>query len=147
MINTKKIVFSLIAMGLLLGATPAFGQFVGMWLGDGSGSCSPAPGIVIYPWQDWRGSISESEDIFKGEWRDKAGNHGTFYGKPTLSSSQERCFEGEWTWYDPFAPSSKPVVGGKFLITFNRFKECKGTWKTHWISSSSVGNIKGYKLN
>ncbi len=148
MSNIKKIVLSLVAIVLLLGASSVSASLAGTWRGEGTGSCFPHPGMEIYPWQDWKGEISEKEDIFKGEWRDKAGNHGTFEGKLVPSPiPEERRFEGEWTWDDPLSMSILPVVGGKFKMIFCIYsKECKGTWMTHWISISAVGSMQGKKV-
>ncbi len=145
--KTKKIIVAILAVVILLAATPAFGQIAGTWAGVGKGSCCPYPGTVIYPWQEWKGFIPDSEDVFYGKWCDVDGNHGEFKGKLVPSPiPEERRFQGEWTWYDP--ASIVPVVGGKFEMTFYIYsKECKGVWKTHWPSTSAVGTMKGKKVD
>ncbi|NLI98709.1 hypothetical protein GX441_08645 [bacterium] len=148
MINARRIAIAL-SVFFALGAASLNAQLSGTWKGSGTGSCIPHPGIVIYPWQEWKGEIPDAEDVFSGEWRDSGGNHGTFKGTPLPSPiPEERRFSGEWTWLDPTVPSTQPVVGGKFSMTFYFLEGyCKGTWSSVWPSASARGTMKGERVD
>jgi len=150
--NNKKLILTVLAATLLLGATPAFAQLIGTWTGEGKGNCHPYPGVVIYPWQQWKGEVFESPDedvlLFVGEWFDANGSHGTFTGKILPIGTQELAIcKGVWTWFDPSGDTNQPVYGGDFLMNFYR-KEgyCKGTWSSIWLSSSQKGTMEGKKV-
>jgi hypothetical protein len=130
--NLKRVILTALAVILVVGATPAAAQLVGTWAGEGTGCCSPNPWIVIYPWQNWKGEIPEDEDVFKGEWWDADGNHGSFFGKPApFSTPESKIYQGYWTW----EPSSGIYKGGEFTMTFYFLEgECKGTWNSIWPS-------------
>jgi len=147
--KTKKTILTALAVILLLAATPGFAQLAGTWAGTGRGDCYPRPGVVIYPWQEWKGFIPNSEDVFSGEWWDADGNHGTFKGTPVPSPiPEERRFEGKWTWYDPLSPTPDPVVGGKFKMTFYFLDGwCEGNWTSIWPSTSTACTMKGEKVD
>ncbi len=146
--NSKKLILAVLAVILLLGATPAFAQLAGTWEGTGTGCCSPHPGTVIYPWQTWKGEIPNSQDVFIGEWWDADDNHGTFKGEVEFSVIPELAYaEGEWTWYDPTGPSNEPVYGGDFEMTFYILeKRCEGIWTSIWPSPSEQGTMRGRKV-
>ncbi|MBN2379646.1 hypothetical protein JXM67_07590 [candidate division WOR-3 bacterium] len=152
----RKLVLGVLAAALLLGATPAFAQLLGTWEGTGTGNCYPHSGMVIYPWSVWKGEVYVSEDeditIFEGEWYDELGNHGTFKGKVLpIGTPNERFCRGKWTWYDPTVNTVEPVYGGDFEMTFYLAETdppyCKGIWKTHWLSTSARGAMKGKKVD
>jgi len=145
--KTKKTILIALAVILLLGATPAFAQLAGTWVGKGAGSCCPYPGTTIYPWQEWKGEIPDSQDAFKGKWCDEQGNKGIFKGEIDWISITEAVCKGSWYWYDPAGISAKPVYGGDFKMTFYVFGgDCKGKWTSIWPSPSAVGTMKGYKV-
>jgi hypothetical protein len=143
----RRIILATTALVLLVAATPIAAQLAGTWVGTGTGNAYPSSGVVIYPWQEWKGEIPDAEDVFVGEWQDSLGNHGTFKGAPVPSPiPEERCFDGEWTWYSP--ESDIPIVGGKFKITF-WFLEgyCNGNWTTIWLSTSDRTTMIGWKVD
>jgi hypothetical protein len=146
--NLKKILPALVAACVLLGATPALAQVAGVWQGEGSGNAYPHPGTVIYPWQNWKGEIPNTQDEFTGVWYDGLGNHGIFKGEVEFSPIPEIALaKGAWYWYDPLGPSSQPVYGGKFEMTFYFLADyCKGTWTTIWPSTSAQGTMKGERV-
>jgi len=143
--KTKKTILTALAVILLLAATPAFAQLAGTWAGVGAGSAHP-PGTVIYPWQEWKGFIPDSEDAFYGEWCDADGNHGKFKGKLVPSPiPEERHFKGYWTWDDPSSVSKK---AGDFHMVFYFLEDyCKGTWTSIWPSPGFPGIMKGEKVD
>ena len=146
--NHKKLFVVAAALLLFCVVTPAFAQLAGTWAGEGKGNCYPYNNTVIYPWQNWKGEIPNSEDVFTGEWYDSNGEHGTFKSEITWISLTTAVAKGAWYWYDPLGPSAKPVYGGDFTMTFYVYaKDCEGVWTTHWPSSSVVGSMKGYKVN
>lgn len=151
--KTKKIIPGALAVTLLLGATPVAAELYGTWGGTGNGECYPHSDVVIFPWSVWKGDvyISPEQDapIFEGEWYDETGNYGTFKGNVYFPPIEEIAIaEGEWTWYDPESDSNKPVVGGKFKMTFCFLVGyCNGIWNTHWPSPSEVGTMTGKKLD
>jgi len=85
----RKLLLTALGAAILFGAAPALAQLYGTWAGEGDGYCYPRPGVVIYPWQTWKGVIpdptSTDKMTFKGEWFDEKGNHGTFLGTPVPS--------------------------------------------------------------
>ncbi|NLI98708.1 hypothetical protein GX441_08640 [bacterium] len=146
--NLKKTLLVVAAL-CLIASTPLAADLWGTWAGSGKGNCYPHPGVVIYPWQNWKGEVYKTEDqdapIFEGEWYDELGNYGTFKGNIYFPPIEEEAIaEGEWTWYDPDGTSAEPVVGGKFKMTFMFIEDyCKGSWKTIWPSTSAVGTMEG----
>jgi len=144
----KKIILSALAAVLLLGASPAFAQLAGVWVGEGTGSCSPRPGVVICPWQNWKGEIPNSQDRFTGEWYDEAGNCGIFKAEVEFSPIPEIAYaEGAWYWFDPTGPAHRPVYGGDFKMTFYFCEgKCEGVWTTIWPSVTPQGTMKGKKV-
>jgi hypothetical protein len=146
MSNSKKLLLTALAVVLLLGAAPLAAQIAGTWEGTGRGSCYPYPSTVIYPWQEWKGEIPNSEDAFSGEWWDANDNHGTFEGEILWISTDVAICNGEWTWYDPTG-SDDPVYGGDFEMKFYVYeRECTGTWTTIWPSPSEQGTMRGWKV-
>lgn len=143
--NRKRIlvVLAIILFGV---ASPAFAQLAGTWVGEGTGNCYPRPGTVIYPWQEWKGEIPNSMDVFFGEWYDSDGNHGSFEGKPVPSIPEVAVFEGFWTWETP----QGVFRGGDFKMTFYFMSSrpyCEGTWTSIWPSPGLPGRMKGEKVN
>lgn len=129
--NHKKLIVVL-GVVLLAAASPVLAQLAGTWAGEGTGSCSPRPGLVIYPWQNWKGEISEDEDVFEGEWRDEDGNRGSFFGEPApFSTPESKIYQGYWTWETP----DGLYKGGEFKMTFFFLEDvCEGTWNSIWPS-------------
>lgn len=144
----SKIVAMAAVLVLALGATSAFAQLAGIWEGTGTGNAYPHPGVVIYPWQNWKGEIPNSQDVFTGEWYDANGNHGIFKGEVEFSPIPEIAYaKGAWYWYDPLGPSTQPVYGGDFEMTFYYLDgRCNGIWNTIWPSTSAQGTMKGWKV-
>jgi hypothetical protein len=140
----------IIAGIMLVAAAPALAQVAGVWAGEGKGNCFPHPGTEIHPWQNWKGVIPNSMDIFKGKWHDADGNYGIFKGKPVPSIPEIAVFRGSWYWYDPLGSSDKPVYGGDFEMIFHFMDSerywCEGTWMTIWPSISAQGTMKGRKI-
>ncbi|TET23355.1 MAG: hypothetical protein E3J71_03055 [Candidatus Stahlbacteria bacterium] len=149
MSNSKKILIAALAVIFLAGATPIAAQIAGTWEGTGRGCCYPRLSTVIYPWQEWKGEIPNSQDVFTGEWWDADGNHGTFKGAVEFSVIPELAYaEGEWTWYDPTGPSHEPLYGGDFEMTFYILEgRCEGTWTSIWPSPSDHGTMRGRKID
>jgi hypothetical protein len=150
----KKLILTALVVVVLLGATPLAAQLYGTWAGTGEGCCYPGPGVVIYPWQTWKGEvyISSYQDvpIFEGEWWDADGNHGTFKGKPIPSIPEIAVFRGEWTWFDPTGTSARPRYGGDFEMIFyfmSSHPYCEGTWTSIWPSPGLPGTMKGEKVD
>lgn len=145
----RKVLPIVLAVVLLLAATPAFAQLAGTWAGEGTGSCCPRPGTVIYPWQTWKGFIPDEENVFTGEWYDADGNRGIFKGEIEFSPIPEIAYaRGAWYWYDPLGPANRPIYGGDFKMTFYFLEdECKGEWTTIWPSPSARGTMKGKKVD
>jgi hypothetical protein len=145
--NPKKIIFTALAVMLLVGATPAFAQIAGNWEGTGSGCCYPYEGIAIYPWQSWQGEIPNAQNVFNGEWSDESGNQGTFRSRILWISVTTAIASGSWYWYDP-AGAADPVYGGDFKMKFQTSSEgCSGTWTTIWPSPSEVGTMIGWRAD
>jgi hypothetical protein len=144
-----KKILAITALALLLVSTSLSAGLYGVWEGKGSGNCYPHPGVVIYPWQQWKGSVYDSPDgdaiLFTGEWYDANGNTGIFKGKVEYSPIPELAIaNGAWYWYDPTGISD-PVYGGDFKMNFRYLDgKCEGNWKTIWPSTSAVGSMKGY---
>ncbi|MBN2378427.1 hypothetical protein JXM67_01310 [candidate division WOR-3 bacterium] len=151
MLKYKKIILTVLAAAVILGAAPAFAQLYGTWKGDGRGNCYPHPGVVIYPWQDWKGEVfvSPDEDIilFTGDWYDALGNHGIFKGRVEFSPIPELAIaKGSWFWFDPTG-TAEPVYGGDFKMNFwFTMNRCDGHWTTIWPSTSAEGTMKGKKV-
>ena len=143
---SKTIIITLV---LVIGATSAFAQLAGVWEGTGTGNAYPYPGVVIYPWQTWKGEIPLTQDVFTGEWYDDLGNHGIFKGVVEFSSIPEIAYaKGAWYWYDPTGPANQPVYGGKFEMTFWFLEErCEGTWNSIWPSPGPPGTMTGWKVS
>jgi hypothetical protein len=145
----RKILLIALAATLILGATPALAGLYGVWEGKGAGNCCPQPGITIYPWQQWKGSVYDSPDedviLFTGNWNDGAGNTGIFKGKVQYSPIPELATaKGSWYWYDP-SGSADPLYGGDFKMNFWYLDaRCDGNWTTIWPSTGVVGTMKGY---
>jgi hypothetical protein len=145
--NIKKTILVVLTATLLLGATPAFAQLAGTWVGTGTGNAYPRSGVVIYPWQDWKGEIPNSEDVFTGEWYDSLGNYGIFKGKAEWIDDETAIAKGAWYWYDPLGPSNQPKYGGDFEMTFYVGDEiCDGIWTTIWPSTGAQGTMEGWKV-
>ncbi|MBN2379653.1 hypothetical protein JXM67_07625 [candidate division WOR-3 bacterium] len=143
----RKTILAVVALLLLIAATPVSAQIAGTWEGKGLGSCYPHPGTIIYPWQKWTGEIPNSQDVFKGDWWDQLGNKGIFKGEIDWVSITVAICKGSWYWYDPAGVSAKPVYGGDFKMTFYVFAgDCNGEWYTDWPSPGVVGTMKGYKV-
>jgi len=147
MSNFKKLLLTALAVTLLLGATPLAAQIAGTWEGTGRGCCYPRLSTVIYPWQEWKGEIPNSEDAFSGEWWDADDNHGTFESEIVWVSVTLAIARGSWYWFDPTGPSHEPVYGGDFEMKFYVYeRECTGTWTTIWPSPSELGTMRGWKV-
>jgi hypothetical protein len=148
--NSKKLIITALAVILLLGATPLAAQLAGTWAGTGRGSCCPHPGVTIYPWQEWKGEIPNSEDVFTGEWWDSNGNQGIFKGEIDWPSITVAVAKGSWYWYDPTGPA-KPVYGGDFEMKFYPMASippyCNGTWTSIWPSPGLPGTMRGRKVD
>jgi hypothetical protein len=131
--NLKKIILTGLAVILVVGAAPAAAQVAGTWAGEGTGSCSPPSGILLHPWQNWKGEIPNTEDVFTGEWWDADGNQGSFFGKlAPFSTPDTKIYQGLWTLDDP---SGFSCIGGKFTMLFYYLEdECEGTWNSVWPS-------------
>ncbi|MBN2379652.1 hypothetical protein JXM67_07620 [candidate division WOR-3 bacterium] len=144
----RKTILAVVALTILIAATPVSAQLFGTWAGIGYGNCHP-PGTTIYPWQTWEGKVyvPETGDIpvFEGKWKDADGNLGKFKGKMVPSPiPEERHFKGYWTW-ETMAGIAK---GGEFHMVFYFLEgECTGTWTSIWPSSSIVGTMKGKKVD
>jgi len=149
MSNSKKLLIAALAVIFLIGATPLAAQIAGTWEGTGRGCCYPRLSTVIYPWQEWKGEIPNSQDVFYGEWWDADGNHGTFKGAVEFSVIPELAYaEGEWTWYDPTGPSHEPLYGGDFEMTLYILEGiCEGTWTSIWPSPGLLGTMRGRKVH
>jgi hypothetical protein len=146
MSTPKKLLLTGLAVILLLGATPLAAQLAGTWAGTGEGCCCPRPGVVIYPWQEWKGEIPNSQDVFYGEWCDADGNHGRFEGKPIPSIPEIAVFRGFWTWETP----QGIFRGGEFKMIFYFMSSepyCEGTWTSIWPSPCPPGTMKGEKVD
>lgn len=145
MLKSKALMLAL-AITVLAGAGPLVAQLPGTWAGEGTGYCYPEPGVAIYPWQNWKGEIPFTQDVFKGEWTDADGNQGTFEGKPVPSIPEIAVFEGFWTWESPDGISR----GGEFEMTFYFMSSeppyCEGTWTSIWPSPGLPGTMKGWKV-
>lgn len=145
----RKIILAATTLTLLAAATSASGQLLGTWAGEGKGCCYPYPEYVIYPWQNWKGTVYYPEDaekpVFEGEWYDEDGNHGTFFGNNYPTPIEEYyLFKGEWTWFDPASKTAEPVVGGKFEMKFHFIVgTSSGFWQTEWPSPSEEGTMQG----
>ncbi|GEM_PF-609789 len=155
--NIKKIVLSLLAIGLLLGATPALANLNGPWKGDGKGVCSPPPGVPnefpIYAWQSWEGKIEdigpdEFGKVFFGNWKDKTGNYGSFKGKIIWMTQTQAYCEGEWTWVYETLEFIKVYEMGRFTMTFEHFPVetpyCYGSWSSKY--GNEDGAMKGHMV-
>jgi hypothetical protein len=146
----RKIIHVAFVALFLLSATPAFAQLYGTWAGSGDGYCFPPDTKIIYPWQNWKGTIpdpsSGAKFKFTGEWYDELGNSGRFVGSPVPSIPEVTAFRGTWYWYDP-SGASDPVYGGDFEMIFYFMKGyCKGTWTTIWPTPYKVGTMKGERV-
>ncbi len=145
----RKAMFSAIALALLASATSSSAQLLGIWAGEGKGSCYPYSDCEIFPWQNWKGVVYYPDDakkpVFVGEWFDAEGNHGTFFGKNYPTPIEEYyLFKGEWTWYDPASKTAEPVVGGNFEMKFYFIAgTSSGFWDTEWPSPSEQGTMWG----
>lgn len=146
--KTKTLIIMLVLL-LAVAATPAFAQLSGTWKGTGRGNAYPRNSTVIYPWQNWKGEIPNSQDAFTGEWYDELGNTGTFKGEVELSAIPELArAKGSWYWYDPLGASNVPVYGGDFEMDFwFTMGTCEGTWTTIWPSTSAQGTMTGERVN
>lgn len=145
--HSKKPMIIILAAALLIAAAPMAAQIAGNWEGTGTGSCYPANGIIIYPWQTWQGEIPNAQNVFKGEWQGSDGNHGIFKSKILWISVTTAIATGSWYWYDPTG-AAEPVYGGDFKMKFEYASDaCTGTWTTIWPSSSNVGTMTAWKVN
>jgi len=94
---------------IISAATPALARLAGTLAGSGKGFISSRPGIVIHPWQNWKGRIPASQTVFTGEWRDDAGKCSTFTGSVEFSPLPEIAIARDaWYWSDPTGPSTRP---------------------------------------
>jgi hypothetical protein len=143
--KTLKTITIALVLLMAVAATPAFGQLAGVWQGTGQGNAYPRNSTVIYPWQNWKGEIPNSQDVFSGTWYDALGNHGTFKGKIKFSPIPELAVaKGSWYWFDPLGPANVPVYGGDFNMDFwFTMGTCNGTWTTIWPSTGPVGSMTG----
>lgn len=118
----------------------------GTWAGEGKGSCHP-PGDTIYPWQLWKGEVTNDGKAFYGKWMDEEGHYGKFKGEIEYISFTTAICKGVWTWdNNPGGISLKP--DGKFEMTFAIFhKECKGKWTSKYLSTSKYGYMWGKKVD
>lgn len=141
--NASKLVLLFMAVALVVGASP-IPQLSGTWAGKGKGNCHP-PGTTIYPWQHWKGIVTDDGQTFYGEWYDEKGNHGEFKGKIDYIGIMTAVCKGKWTWDDPSAVS---IVAGEFKMTFYVFTgKCKGTWNSIYPSTSAYGTMEGEKVD
>ena len=148
MLNSKKIILAALAVILLLGATPAFAQLAGTWAGTGTGAAYPPCHPPIYPWQNWKGEIPLTQDIFTGDWYDADGNNGIFKGEIEWVSITVALCKGRWYWFDPTGPSHEPIYGGDFEMKFYVLEEyCEGKWTSIWPSPSDHGTMRGRKVH
>lgn len=137
----RNLLLIMIPVLLCLAASP-ISPLTGVWAGEGKGNAHP-PGTTIYPWQYWQGEIPNSGDVFKGEWKDEKGNHGSFKGEVAWISFTTAIAKGYWTWEKP----SSITKAGKFVMYFSPYsKECKGTWTCIYPSSSVQGHMWGKKI-
>ncbi len=154
---SKKIILSVLAIAILLVASPALAAVDSRWEGEGKGVCYPpfpTPDIhPIYAWQDWNGEIKESLDqanlkIFSGDWRDKKGNHGTFKGKVEYISITEAYCKGTWTWVYETPAAIRVYKMGNFIMKFHMSTgKCSGEWYIEdEISAEPRGVMKGYLI-
>lgn len=102
----------------------------------------------MLPWRSWHGEIPDDEDIFRGEWQDPLGSHGTFRGEATIGTPDEVVFIGTWTAiYDDPSGLSVIIEMGTFHMTFRyASRECSGQW---WTYDSDIfrGTMRGHKVN
>jgi len=146
--NSKKLILAVLAVILLLGATPAFAQLAGTWEGIGRGEAYPPCHLPIYPWQKWIGEIPLTQDVFTGEWWDADCNHGIFKGEIEWTSITVAISKGKWYWYDPTGTDPQPVYGGDFEMKFYVYEEeCAGIWTSIWPSPSDPGTMRGWKVH
>jgi hypothetical protein len=133
----------LLPVAVFIAAAPIC-PLVGTWAGEGKGSVYP-PGTVMYPWQYWKGKVTDNGKAFYGEWKDEKGNHGEFKGEIDWISLKEAVCKGEWTWDNPIGI---PHVAGKFKMFFYPYeKECKGEWTSIYPSPSAQGIMWGKKVD
>jgi hypothetical protein len=135
-----------VAAILLAAALPATAQIAGDWMGIGDGVCSPPPSypqnIPIYAWQNWEGSIPNTEDVFSGTWYDANGRHGEFRGKMIMSSITEVLCRGTWTWIDDSVDPPVKYKMGRFWMRFHKINlSCVGEWGTSY--SNEGGTMEG----
>lgn len=152
--NNKKMAALAIAVFLLLGITPIYAQIAGTWAGTGEGWCPfpvPYPNEYMKPWQNWKGSIPNTQNVFSGEWYDGDGNQGTFKSEILFVTEEEAYAGGDWYWIDNrFDP---PVYRwmGPFSMKFKYPPygriHCYGEWQGHIPSGIYSGTMKGRKVD
>ena len=148
MSNSKKLLIAALAVIFLLGATPLAAELDGIWEGYGEGSCETPAGIIIYPWQNWNGTVENG--TFEGVWEDSDGNYGDFHGgiiyfyisvEPP-SHTFAHC-EGTWTWVR--SEGTIPIETGGFSMESNLDLEtCEGEWSS--CANSEFGTMWGYRI-
>jgi hypothetical protein len=148
---TTKLLFVLCGVALICGAIPLFSDadvipvISGTWAGEGKGNCHP-PGTTLYPWQYWKGEVTNDMKTFYGKWKDEKGHYGKFKGEIKWISITTAVATGIWTWDNN--PGGITKYDGKFKMEFQVYgKECKGTWDSIYPSTSAQGVMWGKKIN
>lgn len=134
----------MLAVALFVAAGPIISNLSGYWAGKGKGSCHP-PGATIYPWQNWKGAVTNDEKTFYGEWYDKLGNTGSFKGIVDFISITTAVCKGEWVWDNP--SGTKPVTGTFQMTFYIHTGSCKGTWNSVYPSTTAKGTMVGKKVD
>lgn len=146
----NRFILGVVVVVFLLGATPGLAQLAGTWEGTGTGSCPnpfPTPPESMCPWRNWSGEIPDEEDVFKGQWRDHIGFHGTFKGRLLLGTPEYVLCRGEWTAIDDSVDPPRVYIMGGFQMRFYYESEtCRGRW---WLYDSDQyhGTMEGRKIN
>ncbi len=130
--KVKKLLLAMLAVVMLLGATPLFAELEGTWAGEGRGFFIYPAGIpsdTVYVFQRWEGVVRNGE--FRGEWSDADGHSGKFRGRIILMSLTEAYCEGEWLWIDTSVDPPVIRARGPFNMTFyyrDEDETCSGNW-------------------
>ena len=152
MSNSKKLLIAALAVIFLAGATPLTAQLAGTWAGEGEGWCPfpvPYPSEYMKPWQNWKGFIPNSEDVFTGEWWDGDNKRGNFKGEIIFISPEDAYCKGEWTWLDERFYPPREYYMGPFSMKFKLVEKlyCYGEWQGHLPSGIYSGTMEGKKVD
>lgn len=147
----RKLLLTALTVTVLLAAVPLSAQLAGTWAGEGEGWCPfpvPYPSEYMKPWQNWKGFIPNTEDIFSGEWYDGDGNQGIFKGEIIFVTPEDAYCEGEWYWIDyRFDPPQYHLMG-PFSMKFKLEEAiCYGEWQAHLPEGIFTGSMKGEKVD